>query len=50
MHGGSAGSGAQRGNHNALKHGLYSAEAITERRLLRFLIRQSAATIEQLKP
>jgi glucans biosynthesis protein len=37
MHG--AGSGAPRGNRNALKHERYTAEAIAERRWLRELIR-----------
>lgn len=31
MHGGALGSGAPRGNSNALKHGLYTADAIAER-------------------
>ena len=41
MHGGAPGSGAPRGNKNALKHGLYTREAIEERRQLRELMRQS---------
>jgi uncharacterized protein YjcR len=41
MHGGAPGSGAPRGNKNALKHGLYTREAITERRRIRELMRQS---------
>jgi hypothetical protein len=32
IHGGAPGSGAPRGNTNALKHGLYTREAIAERR------------------
>jgi glucans biosynthesis protein len=32
MHGGAKGSGAPRGNQNALKHGLYTQEAIAERK------------------
>lgn len=32
MHGGAPGSGAQKGNKNALKHGFYTAEAIAERK------------------
>jgi hypothetical protein len=49
MHGGARGSGAPKGNRNAFQFGLYTAEAISEKRLLRLLIRQSRATIEQLK-
>jgi uncharacterized protein YjcR len=41
MHGGAPGSGAPRGNQNALKHGLYRKAAIEERRQLRALMRQS---------
>jgi len=41
MHGGARGSGAPHGNKNALKHGLYTREAIAQRRQLRELIRQS---------
>jgi len=41
MHGGAPGSGAPRGNKNALKHGLYTCEAIAQRRQLRELLRQS---------
>ena len=49
MHGGARGSGAPKGNRNAFQYGLYTAEAIAERRLLQLLIRQSRATMEQLK-
>ena len=41
MHGGAAGSGAPRGNKNAVKHGLYTREAIAQRRQLAELMRQS---------
>jgi uncharacterized protein YjcR len=41
MHGGAPGSGAPRGNKNAVKHGLYSREAIAQRRQLAELVRQS---------
>jgi glucans biosynthesis protein len=40
MHGGARGSGAPVGNRNALKHGLYTREALAERRALRDLIRE----------
>jgi glucans biosynthesis protein len=45
MHGGAHGSGAPAGNKNALKHGLYTREAIAQRRQLRQLIRQSRNTL-----
>jgi uncharacterized protein YjcR len=49
MHGGAAGSGAPRGNKNALKHGRYTREAITERRHIRDLVRQSRKFLLQIK-
>ncbi len=45
MHGGAFGSGAPRGNTNALKHGLYTRQAIAERRQLRALLKQSRALL-----
>ena len=41
MHGGAAGSGAPRGNKNALKIGLFTREAIEKRRAWRDLIRSA---------
>jgi hypothetical protein len=38
MHGGADGIGGQPGNQNALKHGRYTAEAITRRRKVASLI------------
>ena len=49
MHGGAPGSGAPRGNKNALKHGRHAREALAERRRVRDLIRQSRELIEKLK-
>ena len=49
MHGGAAGSGAPRGNKNARKHGLYSREALAERRQLAELMRQSRKLILEIK-
>ncbi|HSP96988.1 MAG TPA: HGGxSTG domain-containing protein [Candidatus Dormibacteraeota bacterium] len=49
MHGGAPGSGAPIGNRNAFQHGLFTADAMAERRLLRRLLRRSRATLEQLK-
>ena len=40
MHGGAPGSGAPKGNQNALKHGEYTKEAIAERREVRGIIRR----------
>jgi uncharacterized protein YjcR len=50
MHGGGApGSGAPRGNKNALKHGQYTREALAEYRQVRALIRQSLELMQKLK-
>jgi glucans biosynthesis protein len=49
MHGGAPGSGAPKGNRNALKHGLYTREAIEERRLLRAFIREAGAFMKEHK-
>jgi hypothetical protein len=49
MHGGAPGSGAPRGNKNALRHGRYTREAIQELRQLRALLRQSLILVEEMK-
>jgi len=49
MHGGAAGSGAPRGNQNALKHGRYRREVLEEHRQLQDLLRQSRILIQQIK-
>jgi hypothetical protein len=49
MHGGALGSGAPRGNKNALKHGRYTHKAMEERRQLRALLRQSRMLIQKIK-
>jgi uncharacterized protein YjcR len=41
-------SGAPYGNKNALKHGLYTREAIAERRRLRELIRQTRDLLDEI--
>jgi hypothetical protein len=48
-HGGAAGSGAPVGNRNALKHGLYTREAIAQRRAVRELLRDAGETLERLE-
>jgi len=49
LHGGAAGSGAPKGNQNALKHGHYSKDAIELRRHVRALIRQSQKLLEDME-
>ncbi len=48
MHGGAKGTGAPRGNQNALKHGFYTKQAIEERKTLRQLIRDAESLIEEI--
>jgi uncharacterized protein YjcR len=49
MHGGAPGSGAPRGNQNALKHGRYTRAAIDEHRQLQDFLRQSRTLIQKIK-
>lgn len=47
MHGGAPGSGAPKGNKNALKSGLYTKDAIEFRRILRKLAREARKFLEK---
>lgn len=49
MHGGAPGSGAPPGNKNALKLGLFTREAIEERRQLRDLMRSARQPALKIK-
>jgi hypothetical protein len=49
MHGGAPGSGAPRGNKNAVKHGLYTKEAKAQRREISELMRQSRKLLLQIE-
>jgi glucans biosynthesis protein len=46
MHG--AGGGAPRGNKNALKHGLYTSEAVEERRMVAALTKQARELVQMV--
>jgi hypothetical protein len=48
MHGGAHGSGASRGNKNAIKHGYYTREAIGERRRIQDFVRQSRKLLRDI--
>jgi hypothetical protein len=48
MHGGAPGSGAPKGNRNALKNGLHTAEAIAERKAVRRLIKESRDLLKEI--
>jgi uncharacterized protein YjcR len=49
MHGGAPGSGAPKENKNALKHGLYTKEAIEARKNQRELLRQSRQLLVNIR-
>jgi len=46
MHGGAKGSGAPRGNRNAVKHGYYSTAAREERQAMREFMRLAGEALE----
>lgn len=48
MHGGAAGSGAPKGNQNALKHGLFTKSAIEERDQVRAFIGEARTLLKDL--
>jgi len=49
MHGGARGSGAPRANRNARKHGLFTGDAIAERRQIRTLLGEARKLLEEMK-
>lgn len=48
MHGGAQGSGAPKGNRNALKTGLYAREAIVERRAISRIIHDMERELREI--
>lgn len=48
MHGGAPGSGAPKGNQNALKHGFYTKAAIEQRKKIREFIRDAEKFLEEI--
>ena len=48
LHGGAPGTGAPRGNVNAVKHGRTTAAALAARRAIARLIRASKRTLEEM--
>lgn len=49
MHGGAKGSGAPPGNRNALKHGLYTCEAVAGRREFNQMLREMRAGLREFE-
>jgi glucans biosynthesis protein len=48
MHGGAEGSGAPKGNTNAVKHGMFTRKSLEERRALRQLMRDAIAILKKI--
>lgn len=49
MHGGAAGSGAPRGNQDALKHGIFTKDTIAERKQVRAVIDQARKLLQDIE-
>jgi hypothetical protein len=49
MHGGAQGSGAPKANQHARKHGLFTRDAIAERREIRVLLEEARKLLEEMK-
>ncbi|WP_456632183.1 HGGxSTG domain-containing protein [Bradyrhizobium sp. URHC0002] len=49
MHGGAPGSGAPKANRNARKHGLFTRDAIAERRQIQALLGEARKLLEEMK-
>jgi hypothetical protein len=49
MHGGAQRSGAPRANRNARKHGLFTRDAIAERRQIQALLGDARRLLEEMK-
>jgi uncharacterized protein YjcR len=49
MHGGARGSGAPRSNQNARKHGLFTRDAIAERKQIRAVLGEARKLLEEMK-
>ena len=49
MHGGASGSGAPRGNQNARRHGLFTGDAIAERKQIQTLLGEARKLLQTMK-
>ncbi|SHG14614.1 HGGxSTG domain-containing protein [Bradyrhizobium erythrophlei] len=49
MHGGAPGSGAPKANRSARKHGLFTKDAIAERRRIQALLGEARRLLEEMK-
>jgi uncharacterized protein YjcR len=49
MHGGAPGSGAPGGNQNARRHGLFTGDAIAERKQIEALLAEARKLLQEMK-
>jgi uncharacterized protein YjcR len=49
MHGGTPGSGARKGNQNARRHGLFTRDAIAERKQIRALLGEALKMLQTMR-
>ena len=49
MHGGAPGSGAPRGNQNARRHGLFTQDAIAERKQIQGLLGEARKLLQEMQ-
>jgi uncharacterized protein YjcR len=49
MHGSAQGSGAPKANQNARKHGLFTGDAIAERRQIQVLLGEARKLLEEIR-
>ena len=49
MHGGAPGSGAPRGNRNARRHGLFTKDAIAERKQIQTVLAEARTLLKTMK-
>jgi uncharacterized protein YjcR len=49
MHGGAPGSGAPSGNQNARRHGLFTSDAIAERKQIGALLDEARRLLQEMK-
>ena len=49
MHGGAQGSGAPRANQNARKHGLFTGDAIAERKQIQALLGEARKLLQEIR-
>ena len=49
MHGSAPGSGAPRGNQNARRHGLFTSDAIAERKQIQALLGETRKSLQEMK-